>query len=99
MNILVCVKVVEGELNPFDECALEEALKIPESSVYVVSMCPMSAKAKLHSLTRLGVKKVFMLSDSIYAGSDTLATAYILSQWIKKHSFACPISSFDQIFA
>ncbi len=87
MNILVCVKVVDGEINPFDECALEEALKIPESSVYVVSMSPLSAKDKLHSLTRLGVKKVFMLSDKLYAGSDTLATAYILSQWIKKQSF------------
>lgn len=87
MNVLVCVKVVEGELNPFDECALEEALKIPESSVYVVSMSPMSANDKLHSLTRLGVKKVFVLSDSLYAGSDTLATSYILSEWIKKQSF------------
>jgi len=87
MNILVCVKVVDGEINPFDECAIEEALKIPDASVYVVSMSPISAKDKLHSLTRLGVKKVFMLSDSIYAGSDTLATAYILSEWIKKQSF------------
>ena len=66
MNILVCVKVVDGEINPFDECAIEEALKIPDASVYVVSMSPISAKDKLHSLTRLGVKKVFMLSDSIY---------------------------------
>ena len=63
MKIAVCVKIVEGELNPFDECALEEALKIPNSEVYVVSMCPISTKDKLHSLTRLGVKKVFLLSD------------------------------------
>ena len=87
MKIAVCVKIVDGELNPFDECALEEALKIPDSSVYVVSMCPLSAKDKLHSLTRLGVKKVYLLSDIVYAGSDTLATAYILSEWIKKQEF------------
>ena len=87
MNILVCVKVVDGEINPFDECAIEEALKIPDATVYAVSMSPMSAKDKLHSITRLGVKKVYMLSDKIYAGSDTLATAYVLSEWIKKQSF------------
>ena len=87
MKIAVCVKIVEGELNPFDECALEEALKIPNSEVYVVSMCPLSTKDKLHSLTRLGVKKVFLLSDIAFAGSDTLATAYILSCWIKKQNY------------
>lgn len=87
MKIAVCVKIVEGAVNPFDECALEEALKIPDSSVCVVSMCPLSAKDKLHSLTRLGVDKVYLLSDIAYAGSDTLATAYILSEWIKKQEF------------
>ena len=87
MKIAVCVKIIEGELNPFDECALEEALKIPNSSVYVVSMCPLSAKDKLHSLTRLGVEKVYLISDTSYAGSDTLATAYILSEWLKKQQF------------
>lgn len=84
MKIAVCVKIVEGELNPFDECALEEALKIADSEVYVVSMCPMSAKDKLLSLTRLGVKKVYLLTDKVFAGSDTLATSYILSKQIEK---------------
>ncbi len=87
MKIAVCVKLVDGALNPFDECALEEALKIPNSEVYVVSMCPAAARDKLHSLTRLGVKKVYLLSDTAYAGSDTLATSYILSEWLKKDKF------------
>ncbi len=87
MKIAVCVKLIDGELNPFDECALEEALKIPEAEVYVVSMCPLSVKDKLQSLTRLGVKKVYLLSDTAYAGSDTLATSYILSEWLKKDRF------------
>ncbi len=87
MKIAVCVKLVDGELNPFDECALEEALKIPDSEVYVVSMCPKAAQDKLRSLTRLGVKKVYLLSDMVYAGSDTLATSYILSTWLKKDKY------------
>lgn len=87
MKTAVCVKIVEGELNPFDECALEEALKFDGAEVYVVSMCPPSAADKLRSLTRLGVKRVFLLSDSLYAGSDTLATAHILSSFFKKTDF------------
>lgn len=78
MKILVCVKVVNGELNPFDACALEEALRLGDE-VSVLSMCPPSAKDVLRPLTRLGVKNVYLLSDAIYAGSDTLATSYILS--------------------
>ena len=87
MKIAVCVKIADGEINPFDECALEEALRICGAEVYVVSMSPLSAKDKLHSLTRLGVKKVYLLSDKLYAGSDTLATSYILSEWIKNKNF------------
>lgn len=84
MKIAVCVKIVDGELNPFDECALEAALCVENGSVSVVSMCPPSAAEKLRSLTRLGVKEVFLLSDRAFAGSDTLATAYILSCQLKK---------------
>ena len=86
MRILVCVKVVNGELNPFDACALEEALRIG-GEVSVLSMCPASAESVLRPLTRLGVKNVYLLSDAVYAGSDTLATSYILSLAAKKIGF------------
>lgn len=87
MNVVVCVKVVDGELNPFDECALEEALKLDNADITVVSMGPRSIYDKLLSLTRYGVKKVVLISDKIYAGSDTLATSYILSEYIKTQKF------------
>lgn len=86
MRILVCVKVVGGELNPFDACALEEALRLG-GEVSVLSMCPPSAESVLRPLTRLGVKNVYLLSDSCYAGSDTLATSYILSLAAQKIGF------------
>ncbi len=79
MKILVCLKVVGGELNPFDACALEAALSLADERVTVLSMCPASASEKLKQLTRLGDLDVIQLSDSAFAGSDTLATAYILS--------------------
>ncbi len=84
MKIVVCVKIVDGECNPFDESAIEAALRIPDSEVYVVSMCPASVREKLLSLTRLGVKEVYLLSDKVFAGSDTLATSYVLSKQIKE---------------
>lgn len=87
MKIVVCVKVIEGELNPFDECALEEALRIEGAEVSVISMCPPSTADKLRSLTRLGVKSVTLISDRVFAGSDTLATAYILSKQLSRMEY------------
>ncbi len=85
MKILVLVKVIKGEINPFDQCAIEAALTL-SGDVTVLSMAPPSAKDALLPLTRLGAK-VKMLCDSAFAGSDTLATAYILSCAIKKMEY------------
>ena len=85
MKILVCVKVIQGEINPFDESALECALSL-SNDVTVISMGPESSKPALHKLTRLGAK-VILISDSIFAGSDTLATSYVLSQQTKKMDY------------
>ena len=85
MKILVCVKVIKGEINPFDESALECALQLSDD-VTVISMGPESSKDVLKPLTRLGAK-VILISDTIYAGSDTLATSYILSTAIKQMDY------------
>ena len=85
MKILVCAKVCNGALNPFDESALECALRLSDD-VTVISMGPQSTKEILESLTRLGAKAV-LISDKIYAGSDTLATSYILAEAIKKYEY------------
>ncbi len=85
MKILVCVKVVKGEINPFDESALECALRLSDD-VTVISMGPKSTADVLKPITRLGAK-VVLISDSLYAGSDTLATSYILSTAIKQTDY------------
>ncbi len=85
MKILVCVKVINGELNPFDESALECALRL-SSDVTVISMGPKSCEDVLKPLTRLGAK-VVLISDTVFAGSDTLATSYILSTAIEKMEY------------
>lgn len=85
MKILVCIRQgLDGEINPFDACAYEEALKIPSAEVIIISMGPLTAKDFLLRLTRLGAKKAILLSDKAFAGADTIATAYALSLAVKK---------------
>ncbi len=82
-------------INPEDLCALEEALKIKEElggNITVVSMGPPKAKEALIHCLCMGADKAILLSDRKFAGSDTLATSYILKKAIDK------IKSFDIIF-
>jgi electron transfer flavoprotein beta subunit len=78
---------VENILNPFDEYAIEEALRIREKlggKVVVITMGPPQAKAIIQKAIGMGVDDGILLSDRALAGSDTWATAYALSQAIKK---------------
>lgn len=85
MKIVVCVKqTVQGDINPFDACAYEAALQIPNAEVILLSMGPEKSKDFLLGLTRLGAKKGYLLCDRAFAGADTLATSYVLSLAIKK---------------
>ncbi|MBO5322059.1 MAG: FAD-binding protein [Clostridia bacterium] len=85
MRILVCIRQgLDGEINPFDACAYEEALRVKGAEVTLISMGPISVKDFLLRLTRLGAKKAILLCDKSFAGADTLATAYTLSLAVKK---------------
>ena len=85
MRIIVCVKQkADGELNPFDACAYEEALRVSGAEVVLLSMAPEKSKEMLFNLTRLGATEAYLLCDNAFAGSDTLATSYVLSLAIKK---------------
>lgn len=83
LKIAVCVKVIKGEINPFDACALECALQTDSSDITVVCMGAPTVETELLRLTRLGVKAV-LLTDIRLAGSDTLVTANALSAVIRK---------------
>ena len=81
-KIIVCLKYYKGELNPFDASALECALLSGSKDITVVAMAPKSVEENLKSLTRLGVKAV-LITDNLYAGSDTLITSLVLEKAIK----------------
>jgi electron transfer flavoprotein beta subunit len=78
---------IPGAINPLDKNALEAALRLREEQggeVIVVSMAPPDAKGVLNEALAMGADRLVLLSDSAFAGSDTLATSYVLSAGIKK---------------
>lgn len=78
---------VESILNPFDEYAVEEGLRIKEKlggKVTVVTMGPPQAKEAIRKAIGMGADEGMLVCDAALAGSDTWATAYTLSQALKK---------------
>jgi len=87
---------LESELNPLDMYAVEEAVRIkestPQTKITVVTMGPPSAEYALKEAISMGCEEGVLLTDRKFAGADTLASAYTLSQYLKdKH--------YDIIFA
>ena len=82
--------------NPEDKVALELALQLRDrfgGNVTAVTMGPPAASGLLRECLYMGVDKTFLISDRKFAGADTLATSYVLSEVIKK------IGNYDLIFA
>ncbi len=87
---------VPSIINPFDMFALEEALRLRErhgGKVTAVTMGPPQAADALKEAVAMGVDEVVLFSDRAFAGADTWATSYALSQGIKK------LGSYDLVIA
>lgn len=68
--------------NPSDRHAVEAALRIREEfggSVSVLSMGPPQARKSIDEALAMGADRGALLCDPVFAGADTLSTAYILS--------------------
>ncbi len=81
---------VPSILNPLDEFAVEEAIRVKEKhggEVTAVSMGPFQAREALVRCLAMGVDRAVLLSDIEFAGADTLATAYTLAQAIRLLGF------------
>ena len=77
----------EEIINPADLNALEEALKLKDKTaaeVIVCSMGPKSAEKLLSRTAAMGADKLYLLTDRRFAGSDTFATAGVLTAFLKK---------------
>ncbi len=74
-------------VNPLDAYALEEGVRQKEKNggkVTVVSMGPKQSADALKESLSLGVDEAILLSDDVFAGADSWATAYTLAAAIKK---------------
>lgn len=107
LNIVVCAKSVRSEfvnseisindnylLNPYDLFALQSAIELKsqiDCNVTCVSMGASVIKDSLIKCYALGADQVVWLKDPIFAGSDTVATSFILYNAINK------ISKYDLI--
>ena len=75
-------------MNPLDKHALEAALALREShggEVVLLSMAPPFAKTTIREGLAMGADRAVLLSDRVFAGSDSLATSEILAagcRWI-----------------
>ncbi|MBL7158132.1 MAG: electron transfer flavoprotein subunit beta/FixA family protein [Candidatus Omnitrophica bacterium] len=78
---------VESVINPFDMYAIEEGIRLKEKlggKVTVLTMGPPQAEEALKEAISLGCDEAVLLTDRNFAGSDTWATSYVLSQAVKK---------------
>lgn len=75
-------------INPLDKHALEAALSIREArggEVVLLSMAPPFTDSIIREGLAMGADRAVLLSDPVFAGSDTLVTAHILAagcSWI-----------------
>ena len=78
---------VESIINPFDMYAIEEAIRLKEKfggQITVLTMGPPQAETALREAISMGCDEAILLTDRAFAGGDTWATSYVLSQAIKK---------------
>ncbi len=78
---------IQSKINPYDLYAIETALSLAErfgGRVECITMGPPQAKAIINEAVCMGAECGTVLTDRKFAGADVLATAYTLSQGIKK---------------
>lgn len=83
-------------LNLDDACALAFALTVksenPHSTIELVTMAPRSVIPHMHDLLRMDVDIGTLITDSVFAGSDTFVTSEILSRYIASCSYDCIVT-------
>jgi electron transfer flavoprotein beta subunit len=86
---------IQYVVNPYDEFALEEALKWQEQvggKVTLVSLGPERARESILKGLAMGADEVYQLADDAFLGGDPYATAKALAAAIQK------LGDYDAIF-
>jgi electron transfer flavoprotein beta subunit len=80
-------KGVPAILNPYDAHAVAAAAewkKKLNGKLTVITMGPPAAEIALKECIEMGADRGILISDRKFAGSDTLATSYVLAEAIRK---------------
>lgn len=78
---------IPSKINPYDLYGIETALSLVErfgGTVETLTMGPPQAKAVIQEAMCMGAGGGTVLTDRKFAGADVLATAYTISQGIRK---------------
>lgn len=78
---------IKNIVNPFDTYALEEGVRLKErygGKVTAITMGPRQAEEMLREAISSGADEAVLISDTAFAGSDTLATSYTLATAVNK---------------
>jgi len=81
---------IKWVMNPYDEYAVEEALKIKEKfggKVTVVSMGPERTIEAIRTALAMGADEGILLNDPAFENSDSLTTALVLSKVLSQMEF------------
>lgn len=79
-------------MNPYDEYALEAALRLKEqlgadTTVTVVSMYPDNGKETIRRALAMGADDAYLISDAALEGTDAWGTAVVLGAALRKIGF------------
>ena len=80
-------KGVPAILNPYDAHAVASAAEWKKKlggKLTVITMGPPAAEEALQECIEMGADRAVLISDRAFAGSDTLATSYVLAEAIRK---------------
>jgi electron transfer flavoprotein beta subunit len=86
-NKVVPPEGIPPVINPFDEQAVEAALRIKEQQEGKITALTMGSGPAADVVRRalsMGADEGVVVSDAVFEGSDSFATAHILTQAIKK---------------
>lgn len=89
---------VPAVINPYDLIVLEEALRLKDclgARITVLSMGPKIAAEALKKCVSYGADEAILITDAVFAGSDTLATSYALASTIRRIAADRPV---DMVF-
>ena len=78
---------IETIMNPFDAYAVEQGVLLRETcggEVVALSMGPRRAEQTLREALAAGADRGILLSDGVFAGSDTWATSCVLAAAVRR---------------